>query len=310
MSLRKLVYGAAAILTFAAGSPALAAGSCLSLPTAKIGMQIYSVRSAVRPPPPPGTPPNAPRPAFEAAKLDAVLTQLHQIGWRNIENVNGDWGLGAPAFKALLDKNQIKVVASHDALNDEGWAAALDRAVLLGQALIGSGNYGAPGLDSLAQVLATAERLNKLGEQAAAKGLKFYVHNHWREFNSVYPIDLDGDGRTEPVSAWEIIAAKTNPRFVNFEVDVHWARVAYGLDNHDQVLKFLEKYRSRVVLLHIKDTAPDGAYTDLGRGTTDWAKMLTAAGPQIHYYLWEHDNPTDPMASAKISYEFMTCTGS
>ena len=69
MSLRKLVYGAAAILTFAAGSPALAAGSCLSLPTAKIGMQIYSVRSAVRPPPPPGTPPNAPRPAFEAPLL-------------------------------------------------------------------------------------------------------------------------------------------------------------------------------------------------------------------------------------------------
>lgn len=307
MSLRKLLYGAAAALSLVAGSPALAAGSCMSLPTAKIGLQIYSVRSVVRPLPPPGTPPNAPRPPFEEAKLDSVLKQLNQIGWRNIENVNGDWGLGVPAFKALLDKNQIKAVASHDALNDDTWAAALDRAVLLGQPFIGSGNYGTPGLDSLTQVLATAERLNKLGEQAAAKGLKFYVHNHWREFNSVYPIDLNGDGRTELVSAWEIIAAKTDPKFVNFEVDVHWARVAYGLDNYDQVLKFVEKYRSRIVLLHIKDTASGGAYTDLGRGTTDWAKLVAAAGPQIAYYLWEHDNPTDPMASAKISYDFMTC---
>ena len=308
--MRGLLYGAAAFLTFASGLPALAAGSCLSLPTAKIGMQIYSVRSAVRPLPPRGTPPSTPQAAFEEAKLDAVLEQLRRIGWRNIENVNGDWGLGAPAFKALLDKNQIKSVASHDALNDDTWAAALDRAVLLGQSLIGSGNYGMPGLDSLAQVLATAERLNKLGEQAAARGLKFYVHNHWREFNSVYPFDLNGDGKTEVVSAWEIIAAKTNPKFVNFEVDVHWTRVAFGLDNYDQVLKFLERYRSRVVLLHIKDTALDGSYTDLGRGTTDWSRLLIAAGPQISYYIWEHDNPTDPMASAKIGYDFMTCAGS
>jgi sugar phosphate isomerase/epimerase len=296
---------ASALSAFAAS--AFAAPACLSVPAAKIGLQIYSVRAAVRPLPAPGTPPGTPQAPYEAAKLDAVLGQLQQIGWRNFENVNGDWGLGTGAYKALLDKHQLKAVASHDGLTDETWAATLDRAVALGQTYVGSGGYGAPGLDSLAQVLKTAEHLNKLGEQASAKGLKFYVHNHWREFNSVYPFDLNGDGKTEPVSAWEIIAAKTDPRFVNFEVDVHWARVAYGLDNYDQVLKFLEKYRSRVVLLHIKDTAPDGKYTDLGLGTTDWAKLVTAAGPQIGYYLWENDTPENPMASAKIAYDYMTC---
>ncbi len=35
-------------------------------------------------------------------------------------------------------------------------------------------------------------------------------------------------------SAWEIVAANTDPRYVHFEVDIHWARVGIGLDKFDE----------------------------------------------------------------------------
>ena len=114
-------------------------------------------------------------------------------------------------------------------------------------------------------------------------------------------------GRAETATAWEIVAAKTDPRYVSFEIDVHWARLANGLENFDDLLAFLQKHRNRIVLLHIKDTAPDGKIADLGRGTTDWRRLIAAAGPQIAYYLWEFDGPPAPMESARIAYAYMTC---
>lgn len=300
------VTGAAALM---GGSAMAADSSCLGLAPGKIGMQLYSVLTELRPPQPPVAPgaPRPPQPPLDPARLDSVLARLHTIGWRNIENFGGAGGLTDAQYKAAADRNQIQFVAGHENLADEGFAGVLARAKLFGQTYVGSGNYGQPGLDTLENVLATAAHLNELGRQAAAQGLKFYVHNHQVEFKNTFSYDLNGDGRPETVSAWEIVEAKTDPRYVNFEVDVHWAKVAMGVEKVDDLLNFLQKHRSRIVLLHIKDTAPDGKITDLGRGTTDWRKVMAAAGPQVGYYLWEFDGPPAPFQSAEIAYRYMTC---
>jgi sugar phosphate isomerase/epimerase len=308
--MRRTMAALLATALSAVASTALAAGpSCLNVPSAKIGLQLYSLLTDIRPPGPP--PAGAPRPAApspaDPAKLESVYAGLQAIGWKNVENFDGNFGLGDAAYKAILDRHGMKIVASHESLDDASFAAALDRAKLLGQTYIGSGGYGAPGLTRIEDVLATAARLNKLGEMAAQRGLKFYVHNHQLEFTNVFSYDLNGDGRSEKVSAWEIVEAKTDPRYVNFEVDIHWAHLAMGQDKYQDLTAFLTKHRSRIILLHIKDTAPDGKIADLGRGTTDWSKIVAAAGPQIGYYLWEFDRPPNPMASAKIAYDFMSC---
>jgi sugar phosphate isomerase/epimerase len=304
----------AALLTTAAmgfASTAVAAGpSCLNVPSAKIGLQLYSLLTEIQPPGPP-LPAGAPRPPptpTDPAKLDSVYAGLAAIGWKNVENFNGNFGQGDAAYKAIVDRHGMKVVASHESLDDASFAAALDRAKLLGQSYIGSGGYGAPGLTRIEDVLATAARLNTLGQMAAQRGLKFYVHNHQLEFTNVFSYDLNGDGRSEKVSAWEIVEAKTDPRYVNFEIDIHWAHLAMGQDKYQDLTSFLRKHRSRIVLLHIKDTTPDGKIADLGRGTTDWSQIVAAAGPQIGYYLWEFDRPLNPMESAKIAYNFMSCS--
>jgi sugar phosphate isomerase/epimerase len=301
------VFGGAAAL---AGSAAMAADAgCLGLAPDRIGMQLYSTLSELRPPQP-APPPGAPRPPpapLDPARLDSVFARLQTIGWRNVENFGGNGGLGDAAYKAAADRHGIRFVAGHENLDDAGFAAALARAKAFGQTYVGSGNYGQPGLETLENVLATAEHLNRLGQQAAAQGLKFYVHNHQVEFKNTFSYDLNGDGRPETVTAWDIVTAKTDPRYVNFEIDVHWARLAMGLDKYDELLAFLQKHRSRVVLLHVKDTAPDGKIADLGRGTTDWRRLMAAAGPQVGYYLWEFDGPPNPMESAAIAYNYMTC---
>ncbi len=300
---------ATAVVGFA--STASAAGpACLNVPSAKIGLQLYSLLTDIQPPAAP-LPAGAPRPPpapVDPARLESVYAGLQAIGWKNVENFNGAFGQGDAAYKAIVDRHGMKIVASHDNLDDAGFAAALDRAKLLGQTYIGSGGYGQPGLTRIEDVLATAARLNKLGQLAAQRGLKFYVHNHQLEFTNVFSYDLNGDGRSEKVSAWEIVEAKTDPRYVNFEVDIHWAHLAMGQDRYEDLTAFLTKHRSRIILLHVKDTAPDGKIADLGRGTTDWSKIVAAAGPNIGYYLWEFDRPPNPMASAKIAYDFMSCT--
>lgn len=299
----------ATAISAAAGTAFAAGPSCLNAPASKIGLQLYSLATELRPPGPPA-PPGTPRPQpapVDPARLESVYAGLQAIGWKNVENYDGNWGLGDTGYKAVLDRHGMKMVASHDSLDDASFPAALDRAKLLGQTYIGSGGYGQPGLDTLDNVLATAAHLNKLGQMAAARGLKFYVHNHQLEFKNTFPYDLDGDGKTETVSAWEIVEAKTDPRYVNFEIDVHWAHLAMGLDKYEDLTAFLAKHRKRIVLLHIKDTAPDGKIADLGRGTTDWSRIVAAAGPQIGYYLWEFDRPPNPMESAKIAYAFMSC---
>jgi sugar phosphate isomerase/epimerase len=296
--------GAAAIL--GSGGAMAAEAACLGLAPDRVGMQLYSVLNAFRPGPPPtsGGPNQSP---VDPARLEGVVGQLHGIGWTNIENFGGAWGLGDAGYKAMLARHGMKVVAGHESNEDAGFAASLERAKVLGQTYIGVSQWGRPGLGTLENVLETAAHLNSLGERAAAQGLKFYAHNHQDEFKNKFSYDINGDGRPETVSAWEIVAAKTDPRYVSFEIDVHWARVANGLDKFDDLLAFLQKHRDRIVLLHIKDTAPDGKIADLGRGTTDWRRLLAAAGPQIGYYLWEFDYPPAPMESAAIAYTYLTC---
>ena len=177
----------------------------------------------------------------------------------------------------------------------------------LGQSYIGSAGFGQPGFDTLENTLATAANLNILGKAAADKGLHLYLHNHQAELNTKYSYDLNKNGKPEMVSAWEIVAANTDPRYVNFEVDVHWARVGLGVDKFDDLIAFLNKYQKRIVMLHVKDTTADGKITDLGMGTTDWPAVFKAAGPSIRYYIWEYDGVPDVFKSADIAYRYLRC---
>jgi len=289
----------------AMGSHARAA--CSPIPQEKIGFQLYNMLGAM-----------IPRSQMQAAvaggpvtvsegTLDMVFARMHAIGFRKMEGLGDRLPSSLNEYKALLAKNDLDQIGSHRPLDGARWGAILDEAAALGQKNIGAPGFGEPGIKTLKDTLATAANLNRFGAAAAAKGMTLYVHNHDEEIKTKYVYDLTHDGHPRLVSAWEVVAANTDPRLVHFEVDVHWTRVGFGLDRFADVLTFLRTHRDRIAFLHVKDTTADGRITDLGRGTTDWPAVFAAAGPQIRYYIWEYDDDPDPFRSAQIAYGYLRC---
>ncbi|HEX4999930.1 MAG TPA: TIM barrel protein [Terriglobia bacterium] len=310
MSLKVAAAIAAIIAVIPAGVPTRAAqkrANCTPIPVEKIALQLYSVRNVLQPPAPGGRGSGAATPET----IDAVFGQLHSIGFRNAELYSGTLGLTIPAYKALLAKNGLHALGAHGSLTTDiaAWQTTIGNVVELGQGpFIGSAGFTASGqsLNTYAGALEIAANLNKLGEAAAAKGLRLYLHNHAPEFNTWYDAPGAG-GKTTKMRFIDVIIQNTDPRYVHLQIDVHWARVGIGVDKFDELLSFLEARRDRIDLLHVKDTDSMGRYTDLGRGTTDWVKLFAAAGPQIRYYIWELDDQAHPMQSAQIAYDYLTC---
>jgi sugar phosphate isomerase/epimerase len=266
------------------------AADCVPVPEGKIALQLYDMVAL--------TQPKAGATAQDA--LAATFDAIRRTGFRNVERFGGTLGLPERDYAAAAAG--LRFIGNHDSLEAKGWDEVLNQAKRFGQQLVGSDGFGPPGLDTLENTLATARNLNARGREAAAKRLRLYVHNHGGEFTQKF-----SNSGAQPVSAWEIVAANTDPALVSFEIDVHWARQGFGLDKTEDLLAFLRKYGPRIVMLHVKDTAADGSITDLGRGTTDWARVFEAAGSSVRYYIWEYDNPPDPVASARIAYRFLTC---
>jgi sugar phosphate isomerase/epimerase len=286
------------------------ASKCTPLPDAKIGVQMYSMNGALRDPnPAPAGAGRGARGATPPAIVDSVLAGLHTIGYKNAE-LAGLMGQSIAALRPMMEKNQIKVIGNHgNFTNDQNvWAQTIADAQSLGQGpMIGSAGYGPPGLNGgLVNVLATSANLNKLGNVAAAKGLALYMHNHTAEITTRYDYDIKKNGKPEPVSALEIVAANTDPRYVSFEIDIHWALDAYKL-NQDDMIAFLNRLKGRIIALHVKDTAPDGKITDVGKGIIDWPRVYAAVGPDVKYYIWEYDGAPEPLKNAEIAYKYMRC---
>jgi len=283
---------AAAAVTLALAGRAAYASDCAPVPTAKIALQLYDMAALAQPK------------AGDTAEsaLAAAFDAIRRSGFRNVERFGGTLGAAPDVYAKVAAATGLRFIGSHGSLDAAGWNDVLTEAKRLGQRYVGSDSFGPPGLDTLANTLATARNLNARGREARALGLRLYVHNHGGEFTRAF-----SSGGAQPVSAWEIVAANTDPRFVSFEIDVHWARQGFGLGNTEALLALLRKYGPRIVMLHVKDTAADGSITDLGKGTTDWPRVFEAVGSGVRYYIWEYDDPPDPVASARMAYRYFTC---
>ena len=133
-----------------------------------------------------------------------------------------------------------------------------------------------------------AALLNHCGERCRAAGLRFAYHNHSGEFSAT-------GGR----SFWELLAERTDPELVEFELDLYWAEYA-GAD----ACALLDRHRGRVPLVHVKDMAPGSGKQDrpVGEGILRWASLLEAAvGAGTTGYIVEQDYPSDPLRDSATS---------
>ena len=132
-------------------------------------------------------------------------------------------------------------------------------------------------------------RLARAGDGFARHGLSFAWHNHDFEFAAL----PDGSHPIEHVLGLDLL----------WEADFAW--VVRG--NADPEA-WLDRYRGRIPLVHVKDIAPTGqnldedGWADVGMGTLPWPTLwhkCVAAGAEI--MIAEHDNPSDFERFARVS---------
>jgi sugar phosphate isomerase/epimerase len=244
----------------------------------RVGIQLYSVRDEMK------------------RDVAATLARLGEIGYREVEFA-GYFDKTPAEIRDLLQRSGLTAPSTHipyETLKGN-WDQALDHAVAVGHQWV-TIPWLAPNLrGTAAGWRSIAADFNRGAERAKARGLRFAYHNHEFELKPV-----------EAQVPLDILLAETDPALVDFEMDVYWT-VNGGADP----LAYFRRHPTRFPLLHIKDSAgpPDHKQTDVGAGTIDFASIFRLDAEQrsaVKHAFIEHDQPADPFAFAKNSFDYLS----
>ena len=241
-----------------------------------IGLQLYTVRSLM------------------ARDFDGTLARIADVGYREVEFA-GYFGRTPAQVREALARHGLRAPSTHIALpaDDAAWQRTLDEAKAIGHDWVTIAWLDAPLRATPDDWARVADRFNSLAHRANRVGLRFAYHNHDFEFTRVGGSTL-----------FDTLLARTDPALVDLEMDVYWVTKA-GADP----VALMRQHPRRFPMLHLKDAtaAPERRMVDVGAGTIDWAALLTLARDQgtAHAFV-EHDEPTDPLASIRASYSYLS----
>jgi sugar phosphate isomerase/epimerase len=244
-------------------------------PRTPIGIQLYTVRSLM------------------ARDFDGTLAQLAGIGYREVEFA-GYFGRTPAQVRASLERHGLAAPSTHIALpaDDAEWRRTLDEAKAVGHRWVTIAWLDEPMRRTPDDWMRIADRFNSLAHRADQAGLRFAYHNHDFAFT-----------RLGGTTLLDTLLARTDPALVDLEMDIYWV-VHGGADP----LALIGRNPGRFPLLHLKDAtaAPTLAMTDVGAGTIDFPALLAADRATLKHAFVEHDEPTDPLASARASYDYLS----
>jgi len=272
-----------------------AAGGVL-LPRDRIGIQLYTIRDQVN-----------------ALGFEAVFARLAQIGYKEVEFA----GYSAQGrrwsnqeLRGLLAKYGLRAIGSH-----VGYTGSYSFASTLNQVLADAAEIGMPYVgtasspaerfgQSVDGYKQAAKDFNHFGTVARAKGLKFYQHNHFSEF------EVQNGTRL-----FNVLLENTDPKLVFFEQDIFWAHVGQsdfpGFKPHEYPWNMPERFP----LFHVKDGLRNGGphegwtMTDVGAGDIAYEPYFCGLNPLNHQFLMENDDAAQEVggsfADAERSYDYM-----
>ncbi|MDQ2784874.1 MAG: sugar phosphate isomerase/epimerase [Chloroflexota bacterium] len=235
----------------------------------------------------------------EAARdFVGTLEQVAGIGYVGVE-LAGYGPLSPKEVRAKLDMLGMVVAGSHIAL------ARLENelpAVIAECRILGCSTLVCPVLPHERRTedgfRGLATTLNRIGATARAEGLALCYHNHAFEFETM----IDG------VTAFDWLAAHTDPALVQLELDAFWAQKA----GHDPAA-LLAHYTGRVPLVHLKDMTADveQTFAPVGTGCVDFAPIFAAAERGgVHWYIVEQDKAEgSAIDAARTSWEHLRAMG-
>jgi sugar phosphate isomerase/epimerase len=198
----------------------------------KIGLQLYSVRQSL------------------AKEPWETLAGVAKAGFTDLEAANHHartdpgvgFGVGASELRGRLADLGLSIHGCHiNPLTPDVLPRALDYQAELGNKQFGCDIEFFPRGD-LDYVLRRCGFFNKVGEMARERGMRFYYHNHFQEFQRI-------NGR----HVYDLILENTDPSLVFLEFDTYWMYRG-GQDP----IAWMQRCADRIILLHQKDF-PDAA---------------------------------------------------
>ncbi len=260
-----------------AGRNAIASETVLARKKIKrVGLQLYTVRDMMK------------------ADLPGTIAKVASIGYKEVEFA-GYFGRTPAQIRDLLKRNHLDSPSTHldfDLLAEGTWQKSLDTVKKIGHKWATIAWIPDEKRKTLDDWKRHAATFNRAAAQAKAAGLRFAYHNHDFELRPV--------SGTRPL---DILLTETDPSLVDFEMDIYW--VVFGGGNP---IDFLNRYPKRFKLLHVKDSAgpPDNKQVDVGKGKIDFPTIFRRAEKaDVDHYFVEQDNPKDPIATIRNSYNYL-----
>jgi sugar phosphate isomerase/epimerase len=241
----------------------------------RVGVQLYTVRDMMK------------------ADLPGTLAQVAGIGYKEVEFA-GYFGRTPAQIRELLKRNKLSSPSSHLPFESlqSGWQKQLDDAKAVGHEWVTIAWIPEEKRQTLDDWKSHAAAFNRAGEQAKAAGLRFAYHNHDFEIRPV-------EG-TRPL---DLLLSSTDPKLVDFELDLYWVVFGGG-----SPLDFINRYPKRFKMVHVKDSAgpPDNKMVDVGQGKIDFRSIFAQSEKAgIKHYFVEHDQPANPIATLRNSYNYL-----
>jgi len=244
----------------------------------RIGIQLWTVRGEMQ------------------RDMAGTFMRLAQIGYREVEFA-GYFGRTPAQIRADLQRAGLTAVSTHGELDlvRSRWSETLDTASELGLRYVTINWLPAEDRRTLDDWRRIADDFNAAGERARARGLRLAYHN--------YDVSLQPLAGVVPL---ELLLERVSAENMDFQMDVYWLVHAGG-----DPLAWIRRYPSRFTMLHAKDSAgaPAHAQTDVGAGVIDFRSILALDAAQrgvIRHVFVENDEPADPFAFAKNSFDYLS----
>jgi sugar phosphate isomerase/epimerase len=223
-------------------------------PSKNLGLQLYSIRDSI------------------FRDVPGSIMKVGAMGYKYVEPAGYDKGkfynMTPEAFRALCEKNGLKVISSHtgmaapDSANWDKvmawWDTCIAAHVAVGAKFIVQPFMGDEAYKSLDGLKKYCKYFNAIGEKCHAKGIRFGYHNHNGEFLT----KLDST-----IVVYDYLVQNTDPSKVAMELDIFWC-----IEGKASPVEYFNKYPGRFELWHIKDKKEVGE-----SGKIDFAAIWAAA---------------------------------
>jgi sugar phosphate isomerase/epimerase len=240
-----------------------------------------------------------------AEGMPAVIAKLKELGITEMEG-GGGRSMDRTSFRKLAEENGLKIIATGANFDNLQNKDSLQKIITNAKEL-GAQNvicYWIPHDGdnfTYANMQKGVEVFNAAGKILKENGLSFWYHAHGYECRE-YP---EGKG-----TLFEYMMEKTNPEYVNFQMDVFWMK-----NPGQDPVALLKKYPKRWKSLHLKDRRigtpnnPNGRQDKetnvvLGTGDVGIAEIMkTAQKIGIkHYFIEDESSRALEQVPASVAY--------